>query len=95
VRVGGGAEGPKRAEQALRGLEGAEEIRLVGDSVVIYIRDGSAAIPRIVLMMNEAAVPMAEVTLARPTLDDVFLQKTGHHLEVGAQAAEPGQEVRG
>ena len=95
VRVGGGAEGPERAEQALRGLEGAEEIRLVGDSVVIYIRDGSAAIPRIVLMMNEASVPMAEVTLARPTLDDVFLQKTGHHLEVGAQAAEPGQEARG
>jgi len=92
VRVGGGPEAPDKAEQALRGLEGVEEVRVVGDSVVIYIRDGSAAIPRIVLMMNEAAVPMAEVTLARPTLDDVFLQKTGHHLEVGA--ASDAKEAR-
>ena len=94
VRVGGDSNQPERAEQALRGLESVEEIKLIGDSVVVYIKDGSAAIPRIVLMMNEASVPMAEVTLARPTLDDVFLQKTGHHLEVGAQAPEK-QEVRG
>jgi hypothetical protein len=39
-------------------------------------------------MMDEAAVTVDEVTLSRPTLDDVFLQKTGHHLEVGAQAQE-------
>ena len=93
VRVGTGTDGPSRAEQALQGLEGVEEIRLVADSVVVYIRDGSAAIPRIVLMMNEASVPMAEVTLARPTLDDVFLQKTGHHLEVGAASGD-GNEAR-
>jgi ABC-2 type transport system ATP-binding protein len=61
----------------------------VPDSVVVYIKDGSAAIPRIVLMMNRAEVLMEEVTLARPTLDDVFLQKTGHHLEVGATADVP------
>jgi hypothetical protein len=24
---------------------------------------------------------VGEVTLARPTLDDVFLRKTGHHIE--------------
>jgi len=93
VRVGGGAEGTGKAEAALRGLEGVEEVRVVGDSVVIYLKDGSAAIPRIVIMMNEANVTMAEVTLARPTLDDVFLQKTGHHLEVGA-ATEETKEVR-
>jgi hypothetical protein len=46
------------------------------------------------MMMNEASARIADVTLARPTLDDVFLQKTGHHLEVGAQPSEQ-QEVRG
>ncbi len=94
IRVGGGAGEVERAAGALRGLDGAAEIKPVGESVIVYIRDGSAAIPRIVLMMSEASVNMAEVTLARPTLDDVFLQKTGHHLEVGAQAPEQ-QEVRG
>jgi ABC-2 type transport system ATP-binding protein len=94
VRVDGGASEVERAASALRGLDGAAEIRPVGESVIVYVRDGSAAIPRIVLMMNEASVSMAEVTLSRPTLDDVFLQKTGHHLEVGAQLPEQ-QEVRG
>jgi hypothetical protein len=61
--------------------------------VIVYIHDGGAAIPRIVMMMGQASVNMAEVTLARPTLDDVFLQKTGHHLEVGAPAGT-GQETR-
>jgi ABC-2 type transport system ATP-binding protein len=94
VRLEGGPEQPGQAEQALAGLEGVEQVRIVGDTVVIYLKDGSAAIPRIVLMMNEASVPIAEVTLSRPTLDDVFLQKTGHHLEVGAAAPEK-QEGRG
>ena len=76
----------------MRGLEGAAEIRPVGESVIVYIRDGSAAIPRIVLMMNEASVSMAEVTLARPTLDDVFLRKTGYHIESEAPAPTPAGE---
>jgi hypothetical protein len=51
---------------------------------VIYVREGSAAIARIVLLLAEASVPVREVTLAQPTLDDVFLRKTGHHLEADA-----------
>jgi ABC-2 type transport system ATP-binding protein len=89
LRVGGGPEEVDRAEQVLRSLEGAMEVRRIEESVIVYIREGSAAIPRIVLLMNEASVTIDEVTLARPTLDDVFLRKTGHHLEVGAQAAQP------
>src|SRR5207247_9389373 len=63
------------------GLDGASEVRAVGDSVVIYIKDGSAAIASIVLRLSEASIPVQEVTLARPTLDDVFLRKTGYHIE--------------
>jgi ABC-2 type transport system ATP-binding protein len=92
VRVDGGTSETERAAEALAGLDGAAEIRKLEDSVIVYIHDGSAAIPRIVLMMSDASVSMAEVTLARPTLDDVFLQKTGHHLEVGATT--PPQETR-
>jgi ABC-2 type transport system ATP-binding protein len=88
LKVGGGAEEVSRAEQVMNSLDGATEVRRLENSVIIYIREGSSAIPRIVLMMSEASITVEEVTLARPTLDDVFLQKTGHHLEVGAQAAE-------
>ena len=63
----------------------------VEDSVVVYIKDGSAAIPAIVLRLSEASIPMREVTLARPTLDDVFLKKTGHHIESGDSAPSPAE----
>ncbi len=71
----------QRAEGAVRRLEGIEDVRIVDDSVVIYVREGSTAIARIVLLLADASVPVREVTLAQPTLDDVFLRKTGHHLE--------------
>jgi ABC-2 type transport system ATP-binding protein len=84
-----------RAAEVLRQVDGASEVRAVGDSVVIYIKDGSTAIPTIVLRLSEAAIPVQEVTLARPTLDDVFLRKTGYHIENGpAQAAPDGTKRR-
>ena len=85
VRVAGTEADVERASETARRLEGAEEVRTVDDSVVIYVREGSAAIARVVLMLNEEGLDVREVTLARPTLDDVFLRKTGHHLEAAEQ----------
>jgi ABC-2 type transport system ATP-binding protein len=91
VRVPGNADEVARAEQALRKLDGASDIRTVEDSVVVYIKEGSTAIPAIVLRLSDASIPVREVTLARPTLDDVFLQKTGHHIESGEQSPVPAE----
>lgn len=91
VRIPGGDENVERAKSALAPL-GAADLRSVDGSVVVYIKDGSTEIPRVVTMLNEASVQMEEITLARPTLDDVFIRKTGHHLEAEeetpAEAAE-------
>ena len=94
VRIPNGADEVSRAAQALRKLEGAADIRSLDDSVIVYIREGSAAIPRIVLLLTEASLSMEEVTLARPTLDDVFLRKTGHHLEAEEPVTQPTSEAR-
>jgi len=90
VRIPGGAENAERAKQALAKLDGAGDVRGVADSVVVYIRDGSTVIPRVVTLLNEASIEIEEVTLKRPTLDDVFLRATGHHME--AEEAEAGAE---
>lgn len=82
VRVPGGNEDIERAKKALAPLNGNADIRGVDGSVVVYIKDGSTVIPRVVLLLNESNVAIEEITLARPTLDDVFIRKTGHHLEV-------------
>ena len=84
VRIGEGDGMVERAATAVRRLEGLDDVRIIEDSIVIYVREGSAAIARIVLLLAEASVPVREVTLAQPTLDDVFLRKTGHHLEADA-----------
>lgn len=87
VRVPGGEADVERAKSALNPL-GAADIRGVDGSVVVYIKDGSAVIPRVVTLLNAASVPIEEVTLARPTLDDVFIRKTGHHIESEPAGAE-------
>jgi ABC-2 type transport system ATP-binding protein len=89
VRVPRGDNHSGRAEQALIDLDGVSEVRALEDSIVIYIKEGSAAIASIVLRLSEASIPMQEVTLARPTLDDVFLRKTGYHIEHDAPAPPP------
>ncbi|MCH8052402.1 MAG: DUF4162 domain-containing protein, partial [Chloroflexi bacterium] len=94
VRLGDGDSQPDRALAALKAIGGFSDIRTVGDSVVVYTKDGSAAIAPIVLALNESSVAVEEVTLARPTLDDVFLRKTGHHMKAQdvdvEQAGEEG-----
>jgi len=91
LRIEGGAEGVERAAEAVRRFEGLQDVRVVEDSVIVYVNEGSTAIGALVLLLSEAGLRAREVTLARPTLDDVFLRKTGHHLEAsdGAAAAEP------
>ncbi len=83
---------PERAVAALKAIDGLSDIRVVGDSVVVYTKDGSAAISPIVLALDESSVVVEEVTLARPTLDDVFLRKTGHHMESHDANLEPAGE---
>ncbi len=81
LHIEGGPDEIARAEQAVKRLEGIEDVRVVDGAVICYVREGGAAIARLVLLLDEASVRADEVTLSRPTLDDVFLQKTGHHLE--------------
>ena len=86
VRIEGGADEVERGRAAVRPLEGIEDVRVLEDSIVIYVPDGRRAIARIVLLLDEASVQVGEVTLSRPTLDDVFLRKTGHHIETQEHA---------
>ncbi len=62
-------------------------------TVLVEVANGSADIPRIVRVLDEAGIEVGSLELVRPTLDDVFVAKTGHHLEKddpgAGEAAEP------
>ncbi|HEY6730502.1 MAG TPA: ATP-binding cassette domain-containing protein [Solirubrobacterales bacterium] len=52
-----------------------------GKRVLLEVQDGAAEIPRVVRALDEAGIAVESLELVRPTLDDVFVAKTGYHLE--------------
>ncbi|WP_127498100.1 ATP-binding cassette domain-containing protein [Actinoplanes solisilvae] len=76
VRVGLPMEAVAAAAQALN----TYKIETYDDSVRLYVEDGAVAIPQILRALDAADVPLGTIELHRPSLDDVFLTKTGRSL---------------
>ena len=56
------------------------KIETYEDSVRLFVEDGATAIPQILRALDAAGVQLGTVELHRPSLDDVFLTKTGRSL---------------
>jgi len=78
-----------RALEALAALPQAAEPRIADGQLYLYVREGARLVPRVVLELEEAGLRPRAITVARPTLDDVFLRITGHHLAASQPAAAP------
>ncbi|HEX6229797.1 MAG TPA: ATP-binding cassette domain-containing protein [Solirubrobacterales bacterium] len=52
-----------------------------GRTVLLEVERGAGDIPRVVRALDEAGIEVASLELVKPTLDDVFVAKTGYHLE--------------
>jgi ABC-2 type transport system ATP-binding protein len=70
-----------RAEATLQRFEGAQRVLRAGNEVAVYLPNGAVAVAAIVRALDEARAPAQSLILKQPTLDDVFLQVTGHHLD--------------
>jgi ABC-2 type transport system ATP-binding protein len=65
-----------------------------GKRVLLEVPNGSADIPRVVIALDEAGIEVESLELVRPTLDDVFVAKTGYHLEKEEEdAAAAGEQA--
>ena len=49
--------------------------------VLVELEDGAGGVARIVRALDEAGLAVESLDLVEPTLDDVFVAKTGEHLE--------------
>jgi ABC-2 type transport system ATP-binding protein len=58
-------------------------------TVLLEVEHGAAEIPRVVRALDEAGIEVASLELVHPTLDDVFVAKTGHHLEIPTTSSAP------
>jgi ABC-2 type transport system ATP-binding protein len=52
-----------------------------GKTVLVEVENGAADIPRVVRALDEAGIGVGSLELVQPTLDDVFVAKTGYHLQ--------------
>lgn len=72
------------APQAADLLAGLPYVRQVDSSDELgprlYVADGGTAIPQLLRTLDAAGIPFDKIELQRPSLDDVFLAKTGRSL---------------
>jgi ABC-2 type transport system ATP-binding protein len=80
-------------EAALHGLAGLERIVPEPDALALYVENGAGAIAEIVRRLDASDITPGPISVARPTLDDVFLQATGRRLEGRDQAEATSEEV--
>ena len=72
------------ARVALGRVGGVTEVDLDGRTLRARALDGSAAIPAVLAALEAHGVKAMSVTLARPSLDDVYLRHAGRAFQVAA-----------
>ena len=82
------------AVTALQPIAHAETpARIEGDHIVLPLGRSGSVIADAVRRLDEAGVGIGDISVRRPTLDDVFMALTGHGSE-GAPVTEPDDESR-
>jgi ABC-2 type transport system ATP-binding protein len=80
---------PEIAVRALETLDIVREIKADGGSLRLVVEHGGEALPIVLRTLEGRGVGVADITLSRPSLDDVFLRATGHSLKDDALVGEP------
>jgi len=74
----------KKAEDLLRAQSFVRELHSIGENgdskLQLYVEGGEETLPVVLRLMDGASLPIRTVSMARPTLDDVFLRLTGRSL---------------
>jgi ABC-2 type transport system ATP-binding protein len=69
-----------RAAQVLGSNDFVRKLETTDDGVRLYVEDAGSAIPQILRALDGDGIALGGIELHRPSLDDVFLTKTGRTL---------------
>jgi ABC-2 type transport system ATP-binding protein len=72
-----GANVNGNVQAAVRGVPGLRELMVEGRALHARVDDGGRAVPAVLAALDAHSVPVATVTVARPSLDDVYLRYAG------------------
>jgi ABC-2 type transport system ATP-binding protein len=82
-----GVEGAvERVLDAVRTQPFVREASVEAELVRLYVDQGDLAVPNLIRILDGAGLRARSLTLARPSLDDVFLRQTGRSLRDEAAA---------
>lgn len=70
--------------ERLEALDGIQTVGRVDDELVIAASDGPTSVLSVANVLGASGLRVESLTLRSPTLDDVFAEMTGSHIEVGA-----------
>ena len=83
-----------QAEEILhRGSDGQCDVDTKTRKLTVPTSEGSKGLVLVIRDLDEASIAIDDIALRRPTLDDVFLELTGHHAENNTDDAAPAQEL--
>ncbi len=92
---GGDGGAVARAVAVLETLPGASGVEAHGHEVTVATEDGAATISPVAVALSGADLPVMDIALRRPTLDDVFLDLTGRHIVVDEDPSGGGEDAAG
>ena len=81
-------------DAALARVEGLREVKLDGRSLHARAADGARAVPAVLAALDAHAIAVASVTVARPSLDDVYLRFAGRSFAAAEADTDKKEEVR-
>jgi ABC-2 type transport system ATP-binding protein len=76
-------DGEKTGQAALALLDKqpcVREASLKSDGLHLYVKDGAGHLPELVRLLDKDTIPVSSISMSEPTLDVVFLRKTGRSL---------------
>ena len=78
----------RAARAALEPVRGVLAVEAHGNEILVSTGDGPATIGAVAVALSQCGVPIRDLTLRTPTLDDVFLELTGTRIDSGTTKKE-------
>jgi ABC-2 type transport system ATP-binding protein len=72
--------------RVVRAVPGLRDVSVERRRLSARADDGAAAVPGVLAALETAGLPVASVTVARPSLDDVYLKHAGQRIEAEVAA---------
>lgn len=79
IRVQGSGNTPEFVEK-VRGYDGVQNVHTANGTVQLGVDDGNRRLAGVVMVAGEAGYHIEDISVARPSLGDVFLRYTGRAL---------------